>query len=152
MKNICILLIAVIAFASNNPLNAQSPDASFVSATITTDSNSTLADSKDSAACSVPLPLAGIITDFAGVRSSKNVILSWVTQEESNSNTFIIEKSNSANSWKNLATVNAAGTRTTPNVYNYGDLHAVANSYYRLKETSKDGPAVYSSVVKVTGR
>lgn len=81
------------------------------------------------------------------------VLLRWETEQERNTDYFVIER-NTGDGFKIIGNVTAAGNTTTRSVYNYNDFDAVslgvASAQYRLKTIDKDGSFVYSSVVLIS--
>ena len=98
----------------------------------------------------VTLPV--IINPFTGRRVDQTTVLSWVTQSESNTDRFEIERSTDGNTWQIVGQVPAAGNSSTPLSYQYVDTVALQSGnglYYRLTLVYKDGQDTYSGVVLV---
>ncbi|TAH41153.1 MAG: hypothetical protein EYC69_09270 [Bacteroidetes bacterium] len=80
----------------------------------------------------------------------KNVLLSWVTSEESNNNYFTIEKSRDGQHFLPLTNVEGAGKSTTERSYTSRDEFPYPEkNYYRLKQTDSEGNYSYSQAIAV---
>lgn len=65
--------------------------------------------------------------------SGDHMILSWQTATESNSRAFLVERSNDALQWTQIASIPAAGNSIERQTYSYTDLQPLAGiNYYRL--------------------
>lgn len=98
----------------------------------------------------VVLPV--VISSFTGRRVNETTVLSWMTQSESNTDRFDIDRSADGNTWTKAGQVAAAGNSSTPLSYQYIDAVSIGSGsrvYYRLKLVSKDGKYTYSNVVLV---
>jgi hypothetical protein len=76
------------------------------------------------------------------------VNLTWVTANEINVSHFIVEKSNTLNSWESFNTIAAKGG---VNNTNYVCVYAnpAAKNFYRIKMVDKDGQYTYSNVINI---
>ena len=97
---------------------------------------------------SFPLPVQ--LLSFNANVVANTVVLKWVTDNEINSNQFIIERSIDAINFVSIAStaaINMAGTH----VYTFIDKQpaAVAIVFYRLKMVDTDGKYAYSKIVNV---
>ncbi len=88
------------------------------------------------------------ITDFsAGLLNNHTVAISWITQQESNSASFTIERSADGSQWTTVGTVAAKGNSSIASKYVFTDNKPVDGvNEYRLKMTDLDGSFTYSSV------
>jgi hypothetical protein len=78
------------------------------------------------------------------------VFLEWITIEEKDSHSFIIERSRDGVKWETLRVISAGGNSAVMRSYNEHDFNPYEGiSYYRLKQTDKDGKSSYSDVKKV---
>jgi hypothetical protein len=98
-----------------------------------------------------PIFLPVNVSSFTAVRNDAGVELQWVTSTESNSETFIIERSSDGNNYVKHSSLPAAGNSTIKRTYTYQD-RALPNSkyvYYRLLQKDKDGKLQVIGVKKV---
>ena len=87
------------------------------------------------------------LTSFNAVYQNQEVVLSWQTASEINNHYFTVEKSNDAEEFHELMTVNGQGNSTTTHSYSIKDLHPLSGrTYYRLKQTDFDGHFTYSQL------
>ncbi len=87
----------------------------------------------------VPLPIS--LTTFYAVCENQNIILNWQTASETNSNYFIIEKSNDCTTWTELGKVTAHGSSVSTTNYTFEDYlgNNYSVNYYRLIQVDFDG-------------
>lgn len=82
-----------------------------------------------------------------------SVLLKWETEQERNTDYFVIERNTGAG-FVNIGTITAGGNTSTRSFYSYTDNEAtglgVQSAQYRLKTMDKDGSYVYSSVVLIS--
>ena len=83
---------------------------------------------------------------------SLGIQLKWVTLSEKNNSYFLIEKSNDATQWKEIAKITASENPEQMNTYNYLDaaLHSDKLIYYAITQVDVDGtptryPLIYVS-------
>ena len=94
------------------------------------------------------LPLC--ILEFKGWITDDDAILSWKTDQESNTDKFIVERSINGMQYSPVGSVTSANT---PGVHNYAFTDDNINSlgtdivYYRLKQIDIDGHYTYSKIV-----
>ncbi len=94
-------------------------------------------------ATSLPVTLV----NFKLNRSNSNVVLNWQTQSEINFSHFELERSNNAQTFYPIATINGLD-KANGSAYSYTDVSNTASaSYYRLKIVDKDGSFTYSNVL-----
>ncbi len=90
------------------------------------------------------------LVDFSAIVKNNTVDLKWETASESNNDFYTIERSANATEWTAVATVKGAGTTTATNRYATTDASPLSGtSYYRLKQTDRDGASSYSTVKTV---
>jgi extracellular elastinolytic metalloproteinase len=89
------------------------------------------------------------LLDFTAVQAGQQVLLSWQTTEEVNTESFIVERSANGNSWTPIDTV-AAGFSGN-HAYRLTDYRPLQGSnYYRLRMVDVDQQYKYSVVRVVT--
>ena len=96
-----------------------------------------------------PLPIE--LLSFSAVPDGNKVDIAWETVTETNNAYFTIEKSKDGVSFTKLMDVPGAGTCTS--YRNYAEVDYTpyeGKSYYRLKQTDKNGAATYFTMVPVT--
>ncbi len=88
-----------------------------------------------------------ILTNFQLKRTNNAMLLNWETQTEVNFNYFEIERSEDANTFYTIATINGLN-QLNGSKYNYTDA-PISNTtkYYRLKMIDKDGSFLYSNIL-----
>lgn len=73
--------------------------------------------------------------------------LSWSTSKEINNNSYAVEKSTDARTWKQIATVAGANSSSLVNKYSYTDKGSKdAVVYYRIRQIDMNGTAFYSAI------
>lgn len=73
-----------------------------------------------------------------------HVLLSWITAAEINNDFFTIERSDDAQDWEEIGTMDGAGNSSNIELYEYKDFSPLNGiSYYRLKQTDFDGQFEY---------
>jgi hypothetical protein len=93
-----------------------------------------------------------VLTSFSLQIIDFRPALKWSTAQETNLQTFILERSTDGLSWQSIGSL--PGTNTaTPQNYSLPDNAATAliNYYYRLKMVDVDGSFRYSSVIFYNG-
>ena len=87
--------------------------------------------------------------DVAAISKPEGLEISWATFSESNSDFFILERSNGTDEFEAIANINAMGNSTVLSSYKYLDKtpHAGINRY-RLVQVAKDGGASYSPIAE----
>ena len=93
--------------------------------------------------------LAVKLNSFAVQKVDNSAKITWSTEQETNSDHFVIERSVDGRTWNSIATVAAAGNsnhRINYSMYDNAPMRGI--NYYRLKEVDKDGKYDYS----VTGK
>lgn len=98
------------------------------------------------AACGA-LPVTWL--SFTGERSGKQDVLNWSTANETNSESFVIEKSLDAVNFTTVGTVSASGNSSRISEYQFNTSADVGDTYYRLKQVDINGQSSYSSLVVV---
>ncbi len=94
-----------------------------------------------------PLPLS--LISFEAVKQNKKVLLQWSTDNEVNTNKFVVERSADDRSYKAIGDV-VALNRTGLNNYNLTDDQPLGGmNFYRLRLVDKDGGYHYSPVRRI---
>jgi hypothetical protein len=91
------------------------------------------------------------LSSFTATAKKGDVLLSWNTLSESNSDYFDIQKSENDRPFYSISKVAATGTSTSSKTYNFTDKNVAANStlLYRLHLVDKDSKSKYSPTVSV---
>ncbi|HQQ97542.1 MAG TPA: T9SS type A sorting domain-containing protein [Cyclobacteriaceae bacterium] len=95
-----------------------------------------------------PLPIQ--LKSFAARVMEKGVELTWQTETELDNDYFTVERSSEGIQFETAIKVQGAGTSTDSKEYTAVDYNVrQGTSYYRLKQTDKDGASSYSAIVAV---
>lgn len=90
----------------------------------------------------VPLPVQ--LSSFKATRIGREVALNWETQQEVNSDYFVVERSIDGTLFDQVCNIQGAGNSSAPLSYTYLDDQAqLEQVYYRLKQVDRDGSATY---------
>lgn len=93
---------------------------------------------------------------FTGVSKGDYNQLTWNTASESNNKGFEIERSADGTTFSSIGFVRSLsdnGTSATTLSYLFDDMNPLASrSYYRLKQTDRDGKFTYSNIISIKGR
>ncbi|MDO7854239.1 T9SS type A sorting domain-containing protein [Hymenobacter convexus] len=103
--------------------------------------------------CPAPLPVE-LAVFSAMATAKKQVALHWVTASEKNSRSFVVERSLDGKTFRDFATVEAAGNKQSQTIYDFTDEQPLPGlSYYRLRQVDFDGSVNYSGMrtVKMGG-
>ncbi len=105
---------------------------------VTVNSVSTFSPFTFSARTTGVLPVR--LTSFTAQKQDKVVKLNWSTSQEINSSYFIVQRSTDGRTWKDIATVAAAGNSNTKQNYSTIDNSPVNGmNFYRLKQVDING-------------
>lgn len=99
---------------------------------------------------SVILPIQ--LLQFSGSLQRDQTQLTWVTTNESNTDHFIVEKSEDGHQFKSIGQVNAAAgiTSSTGIRYTYTDAAPFTGTqYYRLRSVEKNGINNYTEILTI---
>jgi len=92
-----------------------------------------------------------LATHFKNVKAVENkegISISWQTLNESNTQSYTIERSGNAQDYRDIANIPAKGQ--TENSYSYTDKNPLAgDNYYRIRENARNGTVSYSQTLKV---
>jgi hypothetical protein len=90
------------------------------------------------------------LNSFTAKSQGRDVVLSWETKTEVNSNMFEIERSSEiGQSWVKVGEVTASGNSNSPKSYSYTDKKLNSGKYtYRLKMVDNSGAYRYSNVIE----
>ncbi len=95
-----------------------------------------------------PLPVE--LTSFTARPFGQVVQLDWKTASEVNNDFFAIERSQNAEVWNTLTTVNGSGTTSQAIQYQFLDTQPLNGiSFYRLRQTDFDGQYAHSTIQRV---
>lgn len=96
----------------------------------------------------VPLPIT--LLYFKGELNGNNVLLTWKTLSEINSDYFLIERSTDAYSWEFIGRVNSSGNSTNPIEYFLiDDSPKYGYNYYRLTQFDNNGDHEKFNIIAV---
>lgn len=88
------------------------------------------------------------LQSFQAAKKDNSALISWSTATESNSKSFIIERSTDGRTYSAIGTVAAAGQSQVVRQYQFTDGNpATGMNYYRLRTTDIDGKSELSRVV-----
>jgi hypothetical protein len=91
-----------------------------------------------------------ILSDFSASLVNNQTVLSWVTDQENNSDHFEVERSADGTTWTKIASIAAKGNSSVQSKYAYTDKAPVAGiNYYRLKMVDMDNKYEFSGVKSV---
>jgi hypothetical protein len=87
-----------------------------------------------------------VLVAFDAVPTLANeVLISWTTQQQVNTDHFDIEKSNDGISWRRMATVKATGNSAIPITYHASDGFPIKGAnYYRICIHDRNGATGYT--------
>lgn len=87
--------------------------------------------------------------DVEAITVPQGLQIKWSTTSESNSDYFILERSNGDDTYEAIANINAKGTSNTPSAYSYIDMSPrVGINRYRIVQVAKDGGSSYSPIAE----
>lgn len=93
------------------------------------------------------------LLNFNAERIKTGVHLSWLSLQEINTGSYIVERSFDGLSFTGIGTVKAAGNISTEHAYSYIDANTpvlvTKMLYYRLKIADKDGHYSYSKILSL---
>lgn len=92
------------------------------------------------------------LEQFTVLKKKATALLQWITAQELNSRSFIIEKSSDGIHYAAIGEVPAAGNSNSPLRYQFTDPHLLNGiNYYRLQITDIDGQSRLSPVRTLSG-
>lgn len=98
--------------------------------------------------CSMTLPVE--LSDFQIRATKKNIILTWQTTTEKNSDGFEIQRSKDAASWTTIGWHKSKGNATTRQNYTFTDNSPIiGKSYYRLIQKDLDARTKPSDILSI---
>lgn len=110
------------------------------------ESPKTVAEAQTTVGSGSPLPITLVNVSLKCAGSS--VILQWQTTSEVNGGVFQIQKSaNGSGGWNTIGIVDAAGSSTSLQSYQYTDAQGDGGAFYRLCAIDNNGNATYSQVL-----
>jgi hypothetical protein len=81
-----------------------------------------------------------VLIDFLVFNTDRKVDLKWRSQQENNSDRYIIERSHDGRNWHSIGQIPAVAYSQVPQNYFFSDLSpANGVNYYRLRMTDRDG-------------
>ncbi|HRD37176.1 MAG TPA: hypothetical protein PLC65_00980, partial [Bacteroidia bacterium] len=96
--------------------------------------------------CVLPIELK----EFNAVPKGNGVDINWSTATETNNDYFTIERSNNLEQFEAIHQMPGSGNSYTTKYYSYTDKQPLQGlSYYRIKQTDKDGKYTYSELKAV---
>jgi Secretion system C-terminal sorting domain len=96
------------------------------------------------------VPYSVTLVDFTAVASYPQVLTTWKTSVENNSDHFEVWRSNALSNFHSVGSVAARGNSTSLLNYSLTDNNPYSGiSYYRLKIVAADGSYKWSAIVKV---
>ncbi|HEY5405965.1 MAG TPA: ELWxxDGT repeat protein [Ginsengibacter sp.] len=99
----------------------------------------------------VALPIK--LTDFTVVPQNNDALLQWSTQQELNSKSYTIQRSDDGEHFENIGSVAVTGTTDAVSKYSFTDI-GIMNSgkqvvYYRLNAIDNDGKSVFTNIISL---
>jgi hypothetical protein len=91
--------------------------------------------------------LSNNILEFYGEAEGTENRLFWHTENQYNTNYFLLEKSRDGLNWTTVGMLEAAGNSNMQMNYNYVDDQPYTSTYYRLMQQQLDGTFTYSNVI-----
>jgi large repetitive protein len=99
-------------------------------------------------ACNNSLPIK--LSYFEAIQDENNVVVSWITAQEIDSDKFQVLKSTDARNFEAIGTIKAAGNSKDNRYYHFTDTAPFEGiSYYRLKSIDTDGTSELSKIASV---
>ncbi|QEC44587.1 T9SS type A sorting domain-containing protein [Pseudobacter ginsenosidimutans] len=93
-----------------------------------------------------PLPLKWVSFNTRCINGGTRI--TWKTQEEQNTASFVVRRSTDGFSWTAIGTISAAGNSQAISSYSYTDPQSPsATSYYQIMQRDLDGSQSYSPVL-----
>ena len=88
------------------------------------------------------------LTSFTATCNGRSSLIEWTTATEKNNDFFVLERSNDAINFKEIARVAGAGNSIEPINYAYTDYGARSgDNYYRLVQVDYDGTSTASEII-----
>jgi hypothetical protein len=89
------------------------------------------------------------LLSFKGYAEKSVNVLEWVTASESNTDMFVIERSENGKEWKAITEVEAAGLSRNKSSYKATDEQPLNKAYYRLRSVDMDGRFQLSDAIVI---
>jgi hypothetical protein len=103
--------------------------------------------------CTTCVPLPVELIEFDGYREEGVNKLYWTTLTETNNDFFILERSEDAENFYEIAKIKGAGNSNTVLNYVFYDRNIISDvEYYRLKQTDFDGSYYYSHTIAISNK
>jgi hypothetical protein len=88
-----------------------------------------------------------MLSSFEAIRLNDRVVLTWKTNQESNSLHYIVERSADAKKFSPLSQVSGGGTASIEYTYTFTDAQPLKGiSYYRIRTVSEDDREALSTI------
>jgi protein involved in ribonucleotide reduction len=95
-----------------------------------------------------PLPVKFV--GFTVTHKNNDALIQWSTSNETNANSYEIERSLDGNNWNTIAYVIAVGNSINVNNYSFTDKNLSAKiAYYRVKEVDFDGKTTITDIKSI---
>ncbi len=95
----------------------------------------------------LPLTLPVNFGNFTAEKQGSSALLKWTTEQESNTDKFVVERSVDGKTFISIGEVKAAGNSTLEKSYQSTDQYPVkGDNIYHIKEVDKDGRFNYSEI------
>ncbi len=102
-------------------------------------------------ACPDALPVE--LFSFKGTKGRNSIMLNWQTLSETGFSHFIVERSENATRWENIAKIKGKGESTELAKYKLEDTAPIfGTNMYRLKMVDFDGQIEYSNIISLSFR
>lgn len=89
-------------------------------------------------------------TDFSASNQEKNILLTWITSNEVNTKSFVVEHSVDGNVFTTIGSTNANNHAHSRHTYHYAHSQpSRGTNYYRIKQIDNDRRISYSKVISI---
>lgn len=89
-----------------------------------------------------------VYSSFNVKKSGSNAELVWTTENETNNDHFVVQRSTDGVHFQNIGSVTSKGNGSIQQTYNYTDaVGTYSIVYYRLQQVDVSGSSTYSSIV-----
>ncbi len=109
------------------------------------DGNGNLSAQSQTIIVNTTLPVE--LSRFAAECDGEKVRLDWVTESESNSSHFNVQRSENGRRWENIGRVSSAGNTRSITTYEFIEMSRYGYDLYRLEQVDIDGTTAYSPIV-----
>jgi hypothetical protein len=134
---------AVVGTAGANAGTSADPQVNRTGLSLANLANAFYIGSIDPISTTLPVTLIS----FTATMINSKVRLDWETAAEVNNDYFMVQRSDNARDWKDLARVEGSGNTNADAYYTaYDEAPLSGTSYYRLKQTDRDGQTSFSFI------